>query len=1002
MSDEWFGNAANPTAMDPSPFDTFAFHFSPLPDEVQNPLMASSDPTHVACENPSNPSFSHHHPMDASLALSMSTLPPTLKTQPDRRRSSLCLSETDDGVPDSSPASNSQFDPLSDEFDLHDYRRADRIHLAGKKVDNSDVPPAWTELKTKAGKERKRLPLACIACRRKKIRCSGEKPTCKHCLRSRTVCVYKVTSRKPDRRPDHATLLDKRLKRNEESAIEAIPEADQDDPSTMACAVVKPSIPTSSAADESLPKKRREVEAFGPSSEAWAKVPCKSMVTGGQDEGSLPDDQQEDEERKLSDEGKEALPSEGVQEHLAEVFFDNLYGQAYHLLHKPTFMRKLKSGNVPPVLILSVCAVAARFTADADISPAPRPFLRGEEWASRARDICTRRYEWPSITILTCLLILALHELGTCHGRRSWALGGQAIRMAFALQLHKDLEYDPLCRGKAPLSFIDREIRRRIMWTCFLMDRFNSLGSDRPAFIKEESLRIQLPARERYFQRGMPVTTELLHVSGRRAATENGGRSTAEPRDNMDAAAYTIRSIATWGRLVAHVNEEGRETDPHPIWSPESRYATLEQGIDDFVAGLPPRFQYSAKNLDLEVGEKTVCQFLLLHLSIQQNIIFLGQAASMSAKSHEGLEVPKDFLSRVRARTFTAANRVSDILRDAEESRCSVPAPFAGYCAFSSTAVHISNIFTGNPASRATAEANVDVNMRFLRKMIKFWGIFHWMVHDIRSRYRNAMSASRSGGAAGDDPTTSAMIQYSDWFDRYPHGLMDSDFSEMGMQTEEESGADGVADEQCNPLSVDKFSTIISPSHCLEGRDEHRMGPANFSPLAAKPQFPFQSPISPIQASHSLYPQGQLNRSHFLPNELPFVDVTRQPNGHAPSLHRQLSFDSLVMNPAGIPNTMDYDMDAWSGLPGKRGTGEGQQIKMEPDEHRSLRGAGDMVPGERDVFDGQNPGGWTVPFEMNNSAADQSMGIGGTILDPFNNIACGGLMMTPSQLDWKP
>ncbi|KYK61769.1 hypothetical protein DCS_02913 [Drechmeria coniospora] len=855
MSDEWFGNAANPTAMDPSPFDTFAFHFSPLPDEVQNPLMASSDPTHVACENPSNPSFSHHHPMDASLALSMSTLPPTLKTQPDRRRSSLCLSETDDGVPDSSPASNSQFDPLSDEFDLHDYRRADRIHLAGKKVDNSDVPPAWTELKTKAGKERKRLPLACIACRRKKIRCSGEKPTCKHCLRSRTVCVYKVTSRKPDRRPDHATLLDKRLKRNEESAIEAIPEADQDDPSTMACAVVKPSIPTSSAADESLPKKRREVEAFGPSSEAWAKVPCKSMVTGGQDEGSLPDDQQEDEERKLSDEGKEALPSEGVQEHLAEVFFDNLYGQAYHLLHKPTFMRKL---------------------------------------------------------------------------------------------------------------------------------------------------------------------------NGRRAATENGGRSTAEPRDNMDAAAYTIRSIATWGRLVAHVNEEGRETDPHPIWSPESRYATLEQGIDDFVAGLPPRFQYSAKNLDLEVGEKT---------------------------SHEGLEVPKDFLSRVRARTFTAANRVSDILRDAEESRCSVPAPFAGYCAFSSTAVHISNIFTGNPASRATAEANVDVNMRFLRKMIKFWGIFHWMVHDIRSRYRNAMSASRSGGAAGDDPTTSAMIQYSDWFDRYPHGLMDSDFSEMGMQTEEESGADGVADEQCNPLSVDEFSTIISPSHCLEGRDEHRMGasrkkqvyrklnevpttcigrrhssgqvgvrppptrkswssskrglsnrpgPANFSPLAAKPQFPFQSPISPIQASHSLYPQGQLNRSHFLPNELPFVDVTRQPNGHAPSLHRQLSFDSLVMNPAGIPNTMDYDMDAWSGLPGKRGTGEGQQIKMEPDEHRSLRGAGDMVPGERDVFDGQNPGGWTVPFEMNNSAADQSMGIGGTILDPFNNIACGGLMMTPSQLDWKP
>ncbi|KAK2877046.1 hypothetical protein FQN49_001453 [Arthroderma sp. PD_2] len=54
----------------------------------------------------------------------------------------------------------------------------------------------WTELKTKAGKERKRLPLACIVCRRKKIRCSGEKPACKHCYRSRIPCVYKVTTRK--------------------------------------------------------------------------------------------------------------------------------------------------------------------------------------------------------------------------------------------------------------------------------------------------------------------------------------------------------------------------------------------------------------------------------------------------------------------------------------------------------------------------------------------------------------------------------------------------------------------------------------------------------------------------------------------------------------------------------------------------------------------------------------------------------------------------------------
>ena len=95
---------------------------------------------------------------------------------------------------------------------------------AGKRAkDIEPDTPQWTEMKTKAGKERKRLPLACIACRRKKIRCSGEKPACKHCVRSRIPCVYKVTTRKAAPRTDYMAMLDKRLKRMEDRVIKLIP-----------------------------------------------------------------------------------------------------------------------------------------------------------------------------------------------------------------------------------------------------------------------------------------------------------------------------------------------------------------------------------------------------------------------------------------------------------------------------------------------------------------------------------------------------------------------------------------------------------------------------------------------------------------------------------------------------------------------------------------------------------------------------------------------------------
>lgn len=201
-------------------------------------------------------------------------------------------------------------------------------------VMKEEAPP-WSELKTKAGKERKRLPLACIACRRKKIRCSGEKPACKHCLRSRIPCVYKVTTRKAAPRTDYMAMLDKRLKRMEERVIKIIPEPDADEMARIGRATVKPAPvqPPKSLGN----RKRPAEEAFGNELEEWAQ-PGGSRLAGHSRHPSRSDQS----ENRLLVEGAESLPSKEIQEHLSEVFFDCLYGQTYHLLHKPSFMRRLR------------------------------------------------------------------------------------------------------------------------------------------------------------------------------------------------------------------------------------------------------------------------------------------------------------------------------------------------------------------------------------------------------------------------------------------------------------------------------------------------------------------------------------------------------------------------------------------------------------------------------------------------------------------------------------
>jgi Fungal Zn(2)-Cys(6) binuclear cluster domain len=225
--------------------------------------------------------------------------------------------------------------PPDDDNTSEDGGAEDGKKTQADKGESSQAP--WSELKTKAGKERKRLPLACIACRRKKIRCSGQKPSCRHCLRSRTPCVYKVTARKAAPRTDYMSILDKRLKRMEDRIIKIIPKEEAKDVLSTERSNVKPAPPGKSVGEVAEGKRAvgddmfiREIESWADQSHPKEKAPYWPLKKTDLEENSLFYD------------GAEHLPSQEIQEHLAEVYFDYVYGQAYLLLHKPSFMRGLR------------------------------------------------------------------------------------------------------------------------------------------------------------------------------------------------------------------------------------------------------------------------------------------------------------------------------------------------------------------------------------------------------------------------------------------------------------------------------------------------------------------------------------------------------------------------------------------------------------------------------------------------------------------------------------
>ena len=339
--DDINGDVAAHGLLETSQFPDFNFPFQELAEDGQ--MMSLDDHTADLFASPdpgSNPSIgekkasttANHQDASASVSQVASKRPHSTDDSEDGSQES----------PRDGP--NSLEDNMSDDFGLSAAAPGDGTELGGKLKENkTDPTPAWSELKTKAGKERKRLPLACIACRRKKIRCSGEKPACKHCLRSRIPCVYKVTTRKAAPRTDYMAMLDKRLKRMEDRIIKIVPKNEQDtSASNVVRGVVKPVLPGSLSQNKQQPGKKRVAdEAFGAELEHWARGSTRPRLDSSGKPTSL--QVQEAEESKLLFEGAESLPPKDIQEHLAEVFFDNIYGQAYHLLHKPSYIRKLKS-----------------------------------------------------------------------------------------------------------------------------------------------------------------------------------------------------------------------------------------------------------------------------------------------------------------------------------------------------------------------------------------------------------------------------------------------------------------------------------------------------------------------------------------------------------------------------------------------------------------------------------------------------------------------------------
>lgn len=190
-----------------------------------------------------------------------------------------------------------------------------------------------------------------------------------------------------------------------------------------------------------------------------------------------------------------------VEETLAlfDAYFEHVYPLPWFaFLHKRSVVQRYLDGSIEECLPLAICAVTSQRLKFAQYSPE-----LSVSWAQRAEDYLMQTLDTPSISRLQALVLIVRYRVEAGNFSKAFMLAALAGRCAVALRLNYE---------RPELRFLVQEVRRRIMWSCFLLDSNFSVGLREYEICPPEILYLQLPCPETEFEDDTPVKTPPLRA----------------------------------------------------------------------------------------------------------------------------------------------------------------------------------------------------------------------------------------------------------------------------------------------------------------------------------------------------------------------------------------------------------------------------------------------------------------------------------------------------------
>ncbi|KAN0061511.1 hypothetical protein ACQY0O_006358 [Thecaphora frezii] len=429
---------------------------------------------------------------------------------------------------------------------------------------------------------RKRVYRACEVCRRKKVKCSGQKP-CSHCIAFVEECHYVETRDRTAYSRRYVESLEQRLAKMEQAFLLASEDQhlrinDGNPPLPESEPLLAPSMSPplhtgseeegrrdradrsrSSSRPSSTNRARRSgvlwsdschLRYIGPLStvalisEASASI---SVVTGRGGKDAISQlgyhgppwcSTLLDHTVPCIEQGQNlpSLPPKPICDRAIQAFFDRVH-PIFPVLSRDSFVgayearfggpaNTLNTDAVFQALVLAVmaCGEMVSCPSDADEAgphdalgasfelapypPSQRTSLDADVSSYFAQSCHVGvGYTFESRFEVVQLLSLQAYYLAARNcPADAWIQAGQALRLSVDLGLHRDLDHEAF-------SDADREVRRRVWWCIYILDRLLGINIGRPPGIEDDDVDAQLPRGEDGMTALMPGFVAMVSLS---------------------------------------------------------------------------------------------------------------------------------------------------------------------------------------------------------------------------------------------------------------------------------------------------------------------------------------------------------------------------------------------------------------------------------------------------------------------------------------------------------